>query len=337
MKKLNILRKVIVLLLIAGLMIIFVPDAKAGEYENETDVMTRLIANTLSSHDITFDLSSGTTFDTTETITVDFGEDDTRFTVDGASSATADFGFNDGTERTIVGVDGDCTGHTEVNDIAVGINDTTGVVTFTACGSFTSSGAAATINIEYGTAAGGTNRITNPSSIADDVPIYLAGTVGDSGSLSVSIISDDQISVTATVDPVFAFTISSATCALGTLSMASVETCDYDVTTSANAEDGYATTVVEDGELRDGSSDIDDVTDGTVTASSEEYGIGLTGTDRAFADEEAITDTALTIASDATGPISSQSVTVTHKASISATTSAGSYSHIVTLVSTGTF
>ena len=310
--------------------------AQAGEYENETDVMTRLKASTASSHDIVFDLSSGTAFDATETITVDFGEDSSYFVVDGASSAIADFDFNDGTERTIVGVDGDCTGHSGVDDVAVGINDTTGVVTFEACASFASSSSAATVNIEYGTSAGGTNRVTNPTA-QNDVPIYLAGTVGDSGSVAISIISDDQVSVTATVDPTFTFVISSSSCGLGTLSTASVSSCNYNVTTTANAEDGYATTIIEDGNLRDGSNDIDDVSDGTVTSGSEEYGIGLTGTDRAFADEQAITGTALTIASDATGPISAQAVTVTHKASIASTTLAGSYAHTVTLVSTGTF
>lgn len=336
MKKLKTFKKIVVLFLIAGLMIVFVPGAQAGEYEDETDVMTRLKASTSSSHDITFDLSSGVTFDSGETITVDFGEDSSYFVVDKDNSAVGDFGFNDGTERTIVDVDGACTDHDGVNDIVVGIVDATGVVTFTACGTFTSSNAAATINIEYGTAAGGTNRVTNPSA-QNDVPIYLAGTVGDSGSVAISILSDDQVVVTATVDATLTFAISSASCVLGTLSTSSVSSCNYDVTTSANAEDGYATTIIEDGDLIDGSNDIDDVSDGTVDAGVEEYGIGLTGTDRSFTDERPITSSAQTIASDATGPISSQSVTVTHKASIVSTTSAGSYSHTVTLVSTGTF
>lgn len=336
MKKLKTFKKVVVLFLIAGLMIVFVPGAQAGEYEDETDVLTRLKASTASSHDITFDLSSGVAFDADETITVDFGEDSSYFVVDGPGSATADFGFNDGTERTIVDVDGACAGHDGVNDVVVGIVDATGVVTFTACGTFTSSSSGATINIEYGTVAGGTNRVTNPTA-QNDVPIYLAGTVGDTGSIAISILSDDQVVVTATVDATFTFDIDSPTCALGTLNTGSVSSCNYDVTTSANSEDGYATTIVEDGDLIDGSNDIDDVSDGTVTAGVEEYGIGLTGTDRSFTDERPITSSAQTIASDATGPISSQAVTVTHKASIVSTTSAGSYSHTVTLVSTGTF
>ena len=165
----------------------------------------------------------------------------------------------------------------------------------------------------------------------------MAGTVGDTGSVAISIIADDQVSVTATVDPTFTFVISSTSCALGTLSTGSVSSCNYSVTTTSNAEDGYATAIVEDGNLRNGTPDIDDVTDGTVTAGSEEYGVGLTGTDRSFVDEQAITGTVLTIASDATGPISSQAVTVTHKVSITGATLAGSYSHTVTLISTGTF
>jgi hypothetical protein len=233
-------------------------------------------------------------------------------------------------------MDGDCTGHTDVDDVVVEIDDATGIVTFTACGTFSSSSSGATINIEYGTVAGGTNRVTNPSA-GNDIPIYLAGTVGDTGSIAISILSDDQVVVTATVDATFTFDIDSPTCALGTLNTGSVSSCNYDVTTSANSEDGYATTIIEDGDLIDGSNDINDVGDGEVSAGVEEYGIGLTGTDRSFSDERPITSSAQTIASDATGPISSQSVTVTHKASIVSTTSAGSYSHTVTLVSTGTF
>lgn len=332
--------KINTFVVILALVLLFLPikPAQAGEYENEKDVLTRLKASTLSSHDFTFDLSSGTAFDAGETITIDFGEDSSYFVVAGASSAAADFDFNDGTERVIfnVGASTDCTGSSGVNDISVGINDTTGIVTFLACPSFTSSAAAATIDIEYGTAAGGTNRVTNPTA-GNDIPIYLAGTVGDSGSVAISIIADDQVSVTATVDPVITFSISSSSCALGTLSTASVSSCYYSVTTTTNAEDGYSTTIVEDGNLRDGSNDIDDVADGTVTAGAEEYGIGLTGTDRSFTDHQAITTTALTIAQDVTGPISSQVVTVGHHAAISTSTVAGIYSHIVTLISTGTF
>lgn len=343
-KIINFIKVISVVTLIFVLNLVMIPTTKAGEYENEKDVLTRLKATTLSSHDITFNLSAGTAFDDGETITIDFGEDSSLFAVDGANSTSTDFDFNDGNERTILNVtvgSADCTGSTGTSTVAVGINDTTGVVTFLACTSYTSSAAAATVNIQYGTAAttggNGTNRVTNPSAGNNKV-IYLAGTVGDSGSLAVSILSDDQVVVTATVEPLFTFTISTTTCALGTLTTGAVNSCSYTATSTSNSTDGYTTTIVEDYNLRiDASNDIDDVTDGTVTAGVEEYGILLTGDDKAFSDERRINATSTTIASDATGPINGQTIIVTHKASITATTAAGSYSHTVTLISTGTY
>ena len=145
------------------------------------------------------------------------------------------------------------------------------------------------------------------------------------------------------VDPTFTFAISSTTCALGTLTTASVSSCTYNITTSTNAEDGYTTTIIEDGNLRDGTPDIDDISDGTVTAGSEEYGVSSNDADSldivtTSGDvASSITGTAKSIATQASGPVSADAVTVTHHASIAATTIAGSYSHVVTLVSTGTF
>lgn len=160
--------------------------------------------------------------------------------------------------------------------------------------------------------------------------------IGESGSASYIISAGYRAMLEATA-PTFSFSLSASSCVLGLLSFSSVSSCDYTVTSSTNTLDGYATTIIEDGNLRDGANNINDIIDGTVTAGAEEYGIGLTGADRTFADEEAITGTALTIASDATGPIAAQAVTVIHKASITSSTLAGSYSHIVTLISTGTF
>lgn len=328
-KKLKVL---LVILVIFGL-IFNAEIVKAGELTNEKDIMTSLKASAESNHTISFVLANAIAADgSTITVTFPAGfsladpiiEDD----VDISGSTTG--------EMTTAA---DCTGAEEV-----GVARSGQVITFTICsgdGGNLAGGETVTIEIGTNATASGTgvNQITNPTAGNDKV-ISIGGTMSDTGSAAVSIIANDQVTVTATVESTFTFTLSSNTCALGTLSTASVSPCNYDITTSTNAEDGYATTIIEDGNLRDGSSDINDVSDGTVTAGSEEYGIALTdvvGTDRAFTDERAITGTAQTVASDATGPISAQQVTITHKASITATTLAGSYSHIVTLISTGTF
>ena len=337
-------KKIIAFLLIVSLNVFVAPGVKAGELVNENDVMTSLDASALSSHDITFTLAGSNTFATAETITVDFGEDSSYFAV-GASSAIADFDFNDGTERVIFAVaDGaaNCGASSGVDDIAVGVDVTTGIVTFLACGTFAASGAAATINIEYGTVAGGTNRVTNPTA-QNDVPIYITESGADSGSVSISIIADDSVTVSATVDPTFTFAIDSTTCALGTLSTGSVSTCTYTITTTTNAEDGYTTTIIENENLKDGTPDIDDVVGLVVNAGSEEYGASSNDADSldiiTTAGDAAspITGTAQSIATQASGPVTADAVIVTHHASIAAATIAGSYSHIVTLVSTGTF
>ena len=145
------------------------------------------------------------------------------------------------------------------------------------------------------------------------------------------------------VDPTFTFAIDSTTCALGTLSTGSVSTCTYTITTTTNAEDGYTTTIIENENLKDGTPDIDDVVGLVVNAGSEEYGASSNDADSldiiTTAGDAAspITGTAQSIATQASGPVTADAVIVTHHASIAAATIAGSYSHIVTLVSTGTF
>lgn len=136
--------------------------------------------------------------------------------------------------------------------------------------------------------------------------------------------------------PTFTFSVSVPTVNLGALSASSTQTGVVTLTTSTNAPFGYTTTVYEDGNLRVGANDIDDVADGSVTTGVEEYGIGLTGTDRAFSTDQPITGTPLTIASRSTWK-NGASTTVTFKASIDGSTASGTYSHTLYYVSTGNF
>ena len=335
MKKRN-YKKIIAFMLVFSINFIFVQISKAGEVANESDTMTSLTAAAESNHAISFVLANAIADDgSTITITFPAGflltdpiiEDD----VDISGSTTG--------EMTTAA---DCTGAEEVG---VGISGQ--IITFTICtGDNGDLAGSETVTIEIGTnatASGtGANQITNPSA-GNDYQISIGGTMSDSGSLAVSIITSDSVTVSATVDSTFTFTISSATCALGTLSTASVSSCTYTITTTTNAEDGYTTTIIEDGNLRDGTPDIDDVSDGTVTAGSEEYGASSNDADSldiitTSGDAASpITGTAQSVATQASGPVSADAVIVTHHASIASTTIAGSYSHIVTLVSTGTF
>ena len=361
-KQKNTLRKAIVTIAIIALNTMYFPTVSAAALANISDIMTRIDNGIVSSHDITFDLDGSNTFATTETLTIDFDEDGGEFVVDGASSAIADFGFNDGTERTIVGVDGDCTGHSAANDVAVGINDTTGVVTFEACGSFSASGAGATVNIEYGTAAGGTNRVTNPA--AATYVIDIGGTSGDDGKFAVAIAADDQVVVQTIIDPSITFTMTTTTVTLTTAAAGNPDASNtgYNngaantLAASTNATSGYSITY--NGSTLTSSGDTIDAIGGTPAASStgsEQFGLNLkdnatpnTGaepsggsgapaSDYNTADQFAYEISGAIALASAAGPTATTTYTASYIVNVAAQTEAGAYSTTVTYIATGNF
>src|SRR3989339_221800 len=322
----------------------------AANLTSISDTMTRIQASQTSSHDILFTLGTTTTWDAGETIAIDFNEDSGAFMVDGETSTITDFDINDGTERGVynTGTSTDCTGSTGVNDISIGINDTTGVVTLLACPTFTSSNTNVTVNVEYGTAAsGGTNRVTNPSANTYLINITAAA---DTGTFAIDILTSDQITITASVDPTLDVTISSTTCTLGTLSLSTIETCQYNISVSTNAANGYVSTILDDGNLRNGTIDIDDVElDNDIDQGSEEYGVATSKATQTIVQYTACTDpasnphpaSAITNSAqqfaNANTPVNGDSTTLCHAASITGTTTAGSYNHTATIIVTASF
>jgi hypothetical protein len=139
-------------------------------------------------------------------------------------------------------------------------------------------------------------------------------------------------------EPYLTFSVTPNSISLGNLSTGSVASGTTTITTTSNAWSGYVTTVATDGEFRTADSlhTIPGVTDGTVTAGSAEYGIGLTGSDRSFTDDRAISTTPINVAANG-GSAENSAVVVTFKAAISSTVTAGNYSQIATFITTGTF
>ena len=144
------------------------------------------------------------------------------------------------------------------------------------------------------------------------------------------------------------FIISSNTINLGTLSSASVTSASHTVEVTTNAAGGYQVTVLEDGNLRTGGGDtITDAND-DVDAGVEEYGLATsdTGQDITTWDgacngtnpelANAITGATQTVAANAI-PINNDVSTMCYSASITPTTEAGAYSHVLTYIATGTF
>jgi hypothetical protein len=348
-------------LITAVLMLAMTTPVYAASLSSISGTMTRQKISTLSSHTIVFTLSGSNTFATGETITIDFGEDSSGFAVAGASSVVADFDFNDGTERTIAAVNvGAPSCSAGVNNVAVGIDDTTGIVTIQACTTYTASGAGAVVTIEYGTAAtGGTDRVTNPAAKGTYV-IPIAGTFGDTGRYAVSIpeaSGDDQIPVSATVNPSITFTVVNTALALGDLSASSISTSGLnDLTIGTNATGGYTIKIQDVGGSGAANPGLYDSVStaliasasATLSVGNEGYGgqcevhagSGTCGFSLTSAGE-AVTgfhdNSWDTFASHSSKPSGNEVFHIRVKASISTSTTAGNYADTLTLVATGNF
>jgi hypothetical protein len=99
-------------------------------------------------------------------------------------------------------------------------------------------------------------------------------------------------------------------------------------TISSNAPTGYSLTFDEDGNLRDGALEIDDVADGEVTIGSEEYGVETIGGGGVLATDTAIDD-GLVVASSLSEVVDEETGIV-FKAAIAGTSRAGTYAQTIT-------
>ena len=145
--------------------------------------------------------------------------------------------------------------------------------------------------------------------------------------------------------PELIFTISSTSVDLGSLS-GTPKGVSHTITVTTNAREGYKVTAIEDGNLRYGANNIDDVAGGTVDPNTEEYGLATSKTGQYFAQDTdcantpfnatAIDGTARQVAS-ADAPIDADQTTLCYSAAISGATPAGSYQHVLTYIATGTF
>lgn len=251
-----------------GTMLLPVAPVHAGSFTSASDTMTRLKVSTTSDHTVRMTLPPSYSFDgsatTSDAIVFNFPD---SFTASASGTFVAgDFAFNDGTARTVVavatigenGFDINCANGS--NNVGVVVDTAAAAFKVKACGSsYTSSTSTSTITFQiFGTAANGT--LTNPSSAGS---YTLSATMTDMGvenshaaSMALSIMDDDQVTVTATVDPSLTFDIdiqsscgseSAApyTVALGTLTPTSVTTAASHICLEldSNASHGVFVTV----------------------------------------------------------------------------------------------
>lgn len=347
--------KITIFTLMAAMIGLHSPSyALAASLTSLSDNMSRLAENTDSNHDIRFVTPSGV--GSGETITLTFSAD---FDLTGVDEGDIDFAEGNSnncttatfTDKTVAASPSGATWGAAIAGQVLTITSGTDTVTADRC-----------VQIEIGTNAtsggAGTAQITN-GALDDDDTITIAGTFGDTGTIQVDIIADDQVVISATVDPSITFSISDNTIGFGSLSASddrfatgdgtgsSSATSAHDLVAGTNATSGYVLYMLGD-TLTSGANTITAI-GGANTASApgtEQFGVrfGASGgsgavsapyaaAGYAFASTGATQDE---IASSA-GPSADTTYSATYVANIASQTEAGNYSTTLTYTATATY
>ncbi len=335
--------------------------AQAAAITSFSDTLSRLKASTAANHTIYFVTPTGLTAgqDITLTFSADFtGVSSIVFgDVDFATGDSATCTSASYTEQTLAGTPSGATWGIGASGQVITITSGTGTVTANRC-----------VRIKIGTNATsgttGSNQISNGAADDDDT-LAVGGTFGDSGTLSYDIISDDQVSISATVAPTISFTVDDNTVGFGTLSSStgrwatgdttggnasagSTPTAAHTLTVGTNAASGYSVTYYG-ATLTSGGNTITAAsitTDSDGTTGSEQFALSVSASgDATIASGYArgtnsswnfVANTATTIVSE-TVPTATETLSVSYLANISTLTEAGSYSTTLTYIATGNF
>ncbi len=122
-------------------------------------------------------------------------------------------------------------------------------------------------------------------------------------------------------------TLSNNTLDLGTLSTSQVKNASSQITVSTDSLTGYTLAI---GTVS--GTGLSPVSDGAVTAGSEEYGLAASGSDSLISSDVAITPS-LALASTSTPVRNGSPTTITIKAAISNSSASAAYNQTITLIS----
>jgi hypothetical protein len=331
-------------------------EAMATSLTNLSDTITNLTTGALANHTIIFTAPSGVPIGGVITLTFN----NSTSIPSGLNYADMDLEDN-GAQMTLSNVPGTAIWGASVNTGTKTITFTNGTVAIP-------SGDTITIligtNATYG--ATGVNQITNGS--LGTTTLSIAGSSGfnDTGVMSMAIVSNDVVSVSAQVLSTLSFNVSSNAIYFGILKSSGSScwalsggdpgnvTCPqtteaeaFNMTAATNGTSGYTVTV-QGPTLTSGTNTIAPLTTATAPiVGTEQFGIrinssGGTGTVPALygtPGEYAYTATATTPATVASAPSSTLTTTysVRYMANISPATKAGSYTANHTYVITGNF
>lgn len=324
----------------------------AASTTSMSDNMSRLKENTLSNHEIKFVSPTGIAAGNTVSLT--FSAD---FTMGSVAFGDVDFATgNSGnctsatfTEQTLAAAPSGATWGLVKSGQVITLTSGTGTSTAGNC-----------VRFKIGTnASGGSNQITNGGLDDNDDTITIGGSFGDSGTIAVDIISDDQVTITATVDPSITFSVSDNTIGYGSLSASddrfatgdtlgnSSATVAHTLGAGTNATSGYVMYVMG-ATLTSGGNTIDAPTGpSTTTVGSEQFGLNLSASggsgtvDAQYGTSSqygwgATGSTQDNIAA-ATGPTATTTYSATYVGNIAAVTEAGAYSTTLTYTATATY
>ncbi len=336
--------------------------AQAAAVTSLRDTLSRLKASTLANHTVEFVTPTGVDA-STDTITLTFQ----TFTMGTFAVANVDLAVDNDS-----GCNGPWTDKTLAAAAAAGTwgaAQAGQVITLTAPTDAASGEIAASrcVQIEIGSnatnQAAGSTQITNPAAGAYTVTI--GGAFGDSGTLTVRVIADEQVAVTATVDPTLTFTVDDNAIGFGTLSTStgrwatadatggnasagSTPTAANVLTVATNAQSGYAITyngaTMTSGSNTIGVASITSDSDGTpgseqfaISASTDGNATIASGYARgANSSWNFVAGTTTTLVSE-TIATATETISVSYLANIANVTEAGSYSTTITYIATAVF
>jgi hypothetical protein len=323
--------------------------AYAAALTSKSDTLSSQKISTLSSHTIKFTTPTGAS-DNTDTIILTFPSD-FNFTSKAISSVTFTHGASTGAENT--------------ETLAASPSATAWGAVFSGTQNRVLTLTAPTDGVGAATLAANDKVIitydstnsTNASS-ATSYTLAISGTFGDSGNIVINILSDDQVSVSATVAESLTFTISDNSIGFGTLSSSAAQYATGDTTGSAseteahtlvvgtNASNGYTMTV-NGATLTSGANTITAIGSSNTASSAgtEQFGLRMSASGGSgavsapYAASGFAFDTAAfpdQIAS-ASGSSANTTYSVRYLGNITAQTEAGAYTATLTYVATANF
>lgn len=342
--------------LVLGFSLISANVAYAAALTALSDTMSSVKIAALSNHDIRY--TAGTTLTFGQTVVVTFPG---TFSIAGGLTFTDVDLLVNGSQQTLAAAGGASTWGV--------VRTSATVLTLTAPSSGTAlPSAGQTMQIRIGTNATnqstGVNQITNDGTTGTKV-ITLASGPSDTGSISVQLITDDTVAVSATVQQAISFSISTSTIYFGTLASGAAkyasstntsgdaaENIAHTLAVSTNAPSGYTITVqgqtLTSQQNSANTIDFIGASPAASAAGTEQFGIratkagGSNGTIAApyvNASNYGYNATATSSATFASGSSSTNTETYSlrYLANIAGTTEAGTYAASLNYVATANF